>query len=92
MGGVTGAELASAVSNAGGIGTVGAIGLSPEGMREEIRRLKGLLAPGISAFGVDLLLPKVGAGSRKTNKDYTGGQLGELVQVRFQWFQRGRPR
>ena len=81
MGGVTGAELASAVSNAGGIGTIGAIGLDPDGLRAEIRRLKGMLAPGITAFGVDLLLPKVGEGSRKTNKDYTGGQLGDLVDV-----------
>eukprot|EP00937_MAST-01D_sp_MAST-1D-sp2_P000683 g683.t1 len=32
-------------------------------------------------FGVDLLLPKVGGSARKTNKDYTGGMLGELVDV-----------
>merc|ERR1712048_371982 len=29
----------------------------------------------------DLLLPQVGGGARKTNKDYTGGQLGELVDI-----------
>ena len=33
---VTGAELAAAVSNAGGIGTIGAIGLNPKGLRTEI--------------------------------------------------------
>lgn len=32
-------------------------------------------------FGVDLLLPQVGAGARKTNKDYTGGTLPELVDI-----------
>ena len=83
---VTGAELSAAVSNAGGIGTIGGIMLSPEGLREEIRRLKGMLLPGNSIagtvpFGVDLLLPKVGAGARKTNYDYTGGKLNELVEV-----------
>ena len=71
----------AAVSNAGGIGTVGAIGLSPEGMRSEIQRLKSMLEPGTTAFGVDLLLPQVGGNARKTNKDYTGGQLNALVDV-----------
>lgn len=32
-------------------------------------------------FGVDLLLPKVGEGARKTNTDYTNGQLPELLDV-----------
>merc|ERR1712217_712996 len=32
-------------------------------------------------FGVDLLLPQVGGSARKTNKDYTGGQLPELLDV-----------
>lgn len=39
-----------------------------------------MLGPG-KPYGVDLLLPQVGAGARATNKDYTGGALGELVQV-----------
>ena len=86
MGHVTGSELCSAVSNAGGIGTIGAIGMSPEGCRQEIRRLKKMLRPGNSIagtvpFGLDLLLPKVGGNARKTNKDYTGGQLGAFVDV-----------
>merc|ERR1712048_1483032 len=29
----------------------------------------------------DLLLPQVGAGARKTNKDYTGGTLPELIDI-----------
>lgn len=31
--------------------------------------------------GVDLLLPQVGGSARKTNKDYTDGQLPELIDV-----------
>ena len=42
MGGITGAELAAAVSEAGGIGTIGAIGLGPKGLRNEIQRIKKL--------------------------------------------------
>ena len=33
------------------------------------------------AFGVDLALPQVGGSARKTNHDYTHGQLDELVDV-----------
>ncbi|KAF8557725.1 inosine monophosphate dehydrogenase [Imleria badia] len=32
-------------------------------------------------FGVDLLLPQVGGNARKTNYDYTDGQLDELLDV-----------
>ena len=68
MGGVTMRHLTAAVSNAGGIGTIGAIGLSPEGLRAEIRAVKNLLKDASTPFGVDLLLPQVGGGARKTNK------------------------
>jgi len=34
-----------------------------------------------SPFGVDLALPQVGGSARKTNHDYTHGQLDALVQV-----------
>mmetsp|Transcript_55169 Transcript_55169/g.118524 ORF Transcript_55169/g.118524 Transcript_55169/m.118524 type:complete len:381 (-) Transcript_55169:51-1193(-) len=86
MGHVTGCDLVAAVSNAGGIGTFGAIGLSPEGLQAEVRKVKGMLKPGTSIagtvpFGVDLLLPQVGGNARKTNKDYTGGQLDAFVNV-----------
>ena len=55
-------------------------------MQAEVRRLKSMLLPGDSIagtlpFGVDLLLPQVGGNARKTNKDYTGGQLGNLVDM-----------
>ena len=66
-----GPELAAAVSNAGGIGTVGAIGWSPSFLKGQIERLKSQLRRPDLPFGIDLLLPKVGNGARATNKDYT---------------------
>ena len=35
----------------------------------------------ILAFGVDLLIPSLGGNARKTNYDYTKGQLDELLTV-----------
>ena len=74
-------ELAAAVCNAGGLGVVGGAFISPETLRQHLRELKSLLVDKSSPFGVDLLLPKVGEGARATNKDYTKGTLGELVNV-----------
>src|SRR5581483_12322338 len=54
MGGVSMAPLVAAVSNAGGLGVMGAANLSPEGLREEIRRTKALTD---KPFAVDLLAP-----------------------------------
>ncbi len=48
------AELAAAVSNAGGLGVIGGAGYPPERLREEIRRVRELTD---KPFGVDLLLP-----------------------------------
>lgn len=76
-----GPELAAAVSNAGGLGVVGGVMMSPKMLRAMIKSLKKDLADPSLPFGVDLLLPKVGQGARATNYDYTGGQLGELVDV-----------
>lgn len=45
-----------------------------------MRELKSLL-PAPVPFGVDLALPAVGGTARKTNHDYTGGQLGALIEV-----------
>ena len=36
---------------------------------------------GEEASRVDLLLPKVGDGARKTNYDYTHGKLDELIDI-----------
>merc|ERR1719247_2288303 len=54
--------------------------LSPAALRKEIVELKEQLQPG-KPFGVDLLLPQVGGNARKTNTDYTGGNLDKLVDI-----------
>jgi enoyl-[acyl-carrier protein] reductase II len=54
MGFVARAELAAAVSNAGGLGVVGGAGFQPERLRLEIERTRELTD---RPFGVDLLLP-----------------------------------
>ena len=80
MAGIAGPHLVAAVSNAGGIGTLGAIGMSPDVLRECIQQTRKMLQPG-KPMGVDLLLPKVGKGARATNKDYTDGKLHDLIDV-----------
>ena len=52
MGGVSYAELAAAVSNAGGYGVLGMAGRAPEFIRDEMRKVKSLTD---KPFGVDLL-------------------------------------
>jgi len=54
MGGVSMAPLVAAVSNAGGLGIMGAAALSPDDLRTEIRRTKALTT---KPFAVDLLAP-----------------------------------
>lgn len=77
----SGGPLAAAVSNAGGLGCVGGLGYTPPQLRETLQTLKAhLRRPGLP-FGVDLALPQVGAGARKTNHDYTRGQLDALITV-----------
>ncbi|KFY76500.1 hypothetical protein V499_03922 [Pseudogymnoascus sp. VKM F-103] len=77
----SGGPLAAAVSNAGGIGCIGGLGYTPDQLREIIHELKENLTSKDLPFGVDLALPKVGDGARKTNHDYTHGQLDELITV-----------
>ena len=76
-----GPELAAAVCNAGGLGVIGGLGYTPKFMREVIAELKADLKDKNAPFGIDLLLPQVGGNARKTNHDYTGGQLPELIDV-----------
>lgn len=76
-----GPKLAAAVTNAGGLGVIGGVGYTPEMLREQIAELKEYLNDKNAPFGVDLLLPQVGGSARKTNKDYTGGKLNELVDI-----------
>ncbi|RDW68435.1 2-nitropropane dioxygenase [Coleophoma crateriformis] len=77
----SGGPLAAAVSNAGGLGCIGGLGYTPDQLREIIHELKSHLASPDLSFGVDLALPKVGDGARKTNHDYTHGQLDQLIDV-----------
>ena len=54
QGPVATAELAAAVSNAGGLGVVGGAGYGPEQLRKEINKMRSMTQ---KPFGVDLLLP-----------------------------------
>ncbi|KAH9169856.1 2-nitropropane dioxygenase [Lactarius sanguifluus] len=76
-----GPELAAAVTNAGGLGVIGGVGYTPKILRQQIIALKRDLKDPNAPFGVDLLLPQVGGNARKTNHDYTHGQLPELIDV-----------
>ncbi|KAF8645049.1 hypothetical protein AX16_008107 [Volvariella volvacea WC 439] len=76
-----GPELAAAVTNAGGLGVIGGVGYTPKILRQQIHAIKKDLKDPNAPFGVDLLLPQVGGSARKTNFDYTKGQLPELIQV-----------
>ena len=80
----SGGPLAAAVSNAGGLGVIGGLGYTPEQLREIISELKAHLADPALGFGVDLALPQVGGSARKTNHDYTHGQLDALIDVTIQ--------
>ncbi|KAK5075760.1 hypothetical protein LTR70_009992 [Exophiala xenobiotica] len=77
----SGGPLAAAVSNAGGIGCIGGLGYSPKQLQEIIDDLKANLTDKSLPFGVDLALPQVGGSARKTNHDYTHGQLDDLITV-----------
>ena len=78
---VSGAEIAAAVSNAGGLGVIGGVQKTPKILKREIDELKALLKSPDTPFGVDLLLPKVGEGARATNYDYTNGELPQLIDI-----------
>jgi len=76
-----GPDLAAAVTNAGGLGVIGGVGYTPKVLRMQIQELKNGLKDKNAPFGVDLLIPAVGGSARKTNYDYTKGQLPELIDV-----------
>lgn len=76
-----GPKLAAAVSNAGGLGVIGGVGFTPRILKLTIKHLKKDLKNPNLPFGVDLLLPKVGEGARKTNYDYTKGKLEPLIDI-----------
>ncbi|KZP23662.1 2-nitropropane dioxygenase [Athelia psychrophila] len=76
-----GPKLAAAVTNAGGIGVIGGLRLSPKMLQHSIDEIKAHLEDKNAPFGVDLLIPAVGGNARKTNYDYTKGELPELTDV-----------
>jgi NAD(P)H-dependent flavin oxidoreductase YrpB (nitropropane dioxygenase family) len=77
----SGGPLAAAVSNAGGLGVIGGLGYTPAQLQSIIDELKSHLDSPLLPFGVDLALPQVGGSARKTNHDYTHGQLDALIDV-----------
>ncbi|KZT69041.1 2-nitropropane dioxygenase [Daedalea quercina L-15889] len=79
-----GPKLAAAVTNAGGIGVIGGIHASPKMLQGMIDELKSGLEDKNAPFGVDLALPQVGGSARKTNYDYTKGQLPALTNIIIQ--------
>ncbi|ESK88295.1 2-nitropropane dioxygenase [Moniliophthora roreri MCA 2997] len=76
-----GPKLAAVVTNSGGIGVIGGVRQSPKFLQSSIEELKSHLEDKNAPFGVDLLVPQVGGSARKTNTDYTDGQLPELIDV-----------
>ncbi|KAI6129163.1 2-nitropropane dioxygenase [Pisolithus croceorrhizus] len=76
-----GPRLAAAVTNAGGIGVIGGLRQTPKVLQKNIDELKSYLEDKDAPFGVDLLLPQIGGNARRTNYDYTNGQLDELLDV-----------
>ncbi|KAJ2955954.1 hypothetical protein NUW54_g14697 [Trametes sanguinea] len=76
-----GPKLAAAVTNAGGIGVIGGVRQSPKMLEDNINELKSHLEDPNAPFGVDLLIPQVGGNARKTNYDYSKGQLPQLTDV-----------
>ncbi|KAI0807161.1 2-nitropropane dioxygenase [Fomes fomentarius] len=76
-----GPRLAAAVTNAGGIGVIGGVRQSPKILEDNINELKSHLEDPNAPFGVDLLIPQVGGNARKTNYDYSKGQLPQITDV-----------
>ena len=54
---------------------------TPRILKLMIKDLKSKLKDPNGKFGVDLLIPKIGNGARKTNFDYNQGKLDELIDI-----------
>lgn len=71
MGGVATAELVAAVSDAGGLGVLGAATMGAEEIERQVRRIRDLTS---KPFGVDILLPSgVAAPPRNGDAQPAGG-------------------
>ena len=78
MGGVATAELVAAVSEAGGLGVVGAASMPADEIERQVRRIRDLTS---KPFGVDVLLPSgvaapAGAGDSKQQTANSKGDAG----------------
>lgn len=56
-------------------------GVLQEFLRKQISEIKACLNSPDLPWGIDLLLPQVGGSARKTNYDYTKGELPELIDI-----------
>jgi nitronate monooxygenase len=72
---VAGHRLVAAVSEAGGLGVIGAAIMGPDDLREEIRKVRELTD---KPFGVDLLLPTMGSIPRGGATSSSGEGEGEI--------------
>ncbi len=70
MGGVSTAELVAAVSEAGGLGIVGAASMPPDEIERQVRRIRDLTS---KPFGVDVLLPSGVAAPRPAPEPAAAG-------------------
>jgi nitronate monooxygenase len=69
-------ELVAAVSNAGGMGVLGAGWLTPDQIREEIARVRALSE---QPFGVNLIIDEVGGGTVELLREEIGAAVAEQV-------------
>ncbi len=81
MGFVAHAELAAAVSNAGGLGCIGSGSMSARELREQIRRCRDLTA---RPFGVDILFAEVKADKNDSTVVKYASNVQQLIDVTFE--------
>ena len=91
MGGASNPELAAAVSNAGGLGVLGAATCHPDQLREWIARTRSLTD---RPFGVDTLLPAsvrrgaAGDGAKAASGPSPADELPELKKFTAEFMER----
>lgn len=81
MGYVARGELAAAVSEAGGLGVIGAASLTAEGLREEIHKVR---ARTDRPFGVDVLFATVGRPAGKDGADDATARFTREVEAQIE--------
>ena len=77
MGGVASAELVAAVSDAGGLGIIGAAAMGPDEIEAQVTKVRNLTS---KPFGVDILLP-AGVGGPPRPRDGGERPTGERPQL-----------